>query len=434
MQARATAARILARVLQKGTTLDNAYAALIPPATGHQDQAYIKELCYGVLRWFFRLNFILDQLTDKTIRRKDTDIRAVILCGMYQLDFLRTPSHAAVSASVDAVSQLNKDWAKQLVNAILRRYQREAAELGRLVQTSESAIYAHPQWLISRFRSDWPEHWTDILEANNQRAPMFLRVNLQKTRREEYLQKLADNGITAMAVAETDCGIRLQAPVDIDMLPGFAQGMVSVQDIGAQHAAILLDLQAGQRVLDACAAPGGKTGHIHEAEPALAGLTAIEKDKTRLVRLIETSQRLGMEAEILQADAALPDSWWNGIPFDRILLDVPCSATGVIRRHPDIKVLRQEDAIGKYCDLQGKLLESVWSMLNSQGRLVYATCSILSAENDQQIKIFLKKFPDAKIMDIMTNWGVKTEFGIQTLPGIGNVDADGFYYAVLVKP
>ena len=433
MQARAIAARILARVIQQETTLDNAYSGLIPPATNHQDQAYIKELCYGVLRWFYRLNFILEQLIDKPIRRKDTDIRAVILCGIYQLEYLRTPAHASVSASVDAAGQLNKAWAKQLVNAVLRRYQREAAELDRLVQTSESARYAHPQWLISRIRSDWPDYWSRILEANNQRAPMFLRVNLQKTPRQEYLQKLEHSGISAVAITETDSGIKLAEPVNIDKLPGFAEGMVSVQDIGAQHAAKLLDLQAGQRVLDACAAPGGKTGHIHETESALSGITAIEKDKKRLARLAETSQRLGMDVHVLQADAALPDTWWNGIPFDRILLDVPCSATGVIRRHPDIKVLRQEDAIGKYCDLQGKLLEAVWSMLNSQGRLVYATCSILSAENDQQIKFFLKKFPDASIMDIMTNWGIKTEFGIQTLPGVGNVDADGFYYAVLVK-
>ena len=430
---RATAARILARVLQKGTTLDNAYAELIPPATSRQDQAYIKELCYGVMRWFYRLNFFLDRLTDKPIRRKDTDIRAVILCGMYQLEFLRTPAHAAVSASVDAAGQLDKAWAKQLVNAVLRRYQREAAELERLVQTSESALYAHPQWLITRVRREWPDYWTRILEANNRRAPMFLRVNLQKTRREDYLQSLADSGIDAVAITETAGGIGLKAPVDVDMLPGFAQGLVSVQDIGAQHAATLLDLQAGQRVLDACAAPGGKTAHIHETEPALAGITAIEKDKTRLARLIDTSQRLGMDAEILQADAALPDTWWNGSPFDRILLDVPCSATGVIRRHPDIKVLRHEDAIDKYNDVQGKLLEAVWSILSSQGRLIYATCSILAAENDNRIRIFLKKFPDATNIDIMTDWGVKTEFGIQTLPGVGDVDADGFYYAVLLK-
>ena len=433
MGTRAIAASVLALVLQKDKTLDTAFVELIPASTTVRDRAYIKELSYGVLRWFHRLNFILDRLTDKPIRRKDTDIRTIILSGMYQLSFMRTPAHAAVSASVDTAGQLNKGWAKQLINAVLRRYQREASEFENLVQEYEPACYAHPQWLISAIRNDWPNDWQSILEANNQRPPMTLRVNLQKIRRDDYLRELAEKDIKAVAVTGTTSAIGLGTPVDIDILPGFAQGLVSVQDSGAQRAAILLDLQAGQRVLDACAAPGGKTGHIHETEPALSIITAVEKDRKRLARLKENCQRLGIAAEILHADAAEPEKWWNGVPYDRILLDVPCSATGVIRRHPDIKVLRHEDAIREYRDLQSKLLEAAWSMLNSRGRLVYVTCSILTVENDKQIEFFLKKFPGVQNIDIMADWGIKTDFGMQTLPGVGNVDTDGFYYAVLMK-
>lgn len=433
MESRTIAARVLALVLQRGKTLDTALVELIPAATRNEDKAYIKELCYGVLRWFHRLNFILDRLTDKPIRRKDSDIRAVILCGLYQLKFMRTPAHAAVSASVDAAGELNKVWAKQLINAVLRRYQRETTELDNLVLESEPACYAHPQWLISMLRNDWPDFWQMILAANNQRPPMILRVNMQKIRRDEYLHLLEEKDIDAAAVNGSTGGVRLREPVDINVLPGFEQGLVSVQDTGAQYAATLLDLKAGQRVLDACAAPGGKTAHIHETEPALSAITAVEKDKNRMARLADTCRRLEIPVELVNADAAVPRMWWNGIPYDRILLDVPCSATGVIRRHPDIKVLRHEEAIREYCDMQYKLLEAAWSILNNRGKLVYATCSILPAENDKQMEIFLNKFPDAQIMDIMTDWGVKTEFGIQTLPGVGNVDADGFYYAVLVK-
>ena len=411
--------------------MDNAYAELIPAATSNQDRAYIKELCYGVLRWFYRLDFILDLLTDKPIRRKDSDIRAIILCGLYQLGYMRTPAHAAVSASVDAAEQLHKAWAKKLINAVLRRYQREAAGIEQQIQNSETALYAHPQWLIAAIRSDWPEYWQKILEANNQRPPMYLRVNLQKIRRDDYLQKLADHGIAAAAADGTAGGIRLAAPADVDALPGFSQGLVSVQDIAAQHAVTLLDLQAGQRVLDACAAPGGKTAHIHETQTGLAGLDAVEKDRKRLLRLKETRQRLAINADIYHADAVQYAEWWNGVPYDRILLDAPCSATGVIRRHPDIKLLRHAETIEKYCELQETLLAAVWSMLNNQGRLVYATCSVLSAENDRQIEIFLNKFPNAENIDIMTKWGTQTKYGVQTLPGIHA--GDGFYYAVLVK-
>lgn len=431
MDSRAIAARILDMVLRENIHLDSAYSELIPAAIESREQAFIKELCYGVLRWYYRLEFFLNRLLDKPIRRKDTDIRALILCGLYQLAFLRVPAHAAVSATVNAAGHLDKTWAKQLINAVLRRYQRESATLEQAISNSETALYAHPQWLITALRHDWPAYWQNILNAGNQKPPMYLRVNLLKIPRDDYLRVLAASNIDAVPVAGLACAIRLMVPVDVDALPGFAQGQVSVQDIGAQYAAALLDLKPGQRVLDACAAPGGKCAHILETQPALASLTAVDRDKTRLERLRDNCRRLGILLEIHHADAGAAEQWWNGVHFDRILLDVPCSATGVIRRHPDIKVLRQEQSIGNYGDQQYRLLESAWSMLKTQGRLLYATCSLLSLENDQQVAKFLKNYPDASIIDMIQDWGVKTGFGLQTLPGIG--DADGFYYAVMVK-
>jgi 16S rRNA (cytosine967-C5)-methyltransferase len=250
---------------------------------------------------------------------------------------------------------------------------------------------------------------------------------LQKLTRAEYLRSVPD----AAAVEGLPAAIKLAQPLDVEALPGFSQGHVSVQDPGAQYAAALLDLHPGQRVLDACAAPGGKCTHIYETQPALAVLTAVDRDDLRLQRLRDNCRRLGISMEVINADAADPESWWNGSLYDRILLDVPCSATGVIRRHPDIKVLRREADIGGYVDRQYRLLAATWAMLNETGRLLYATCSVLARENDQQIGKFLENHPDAGPLAITADWGITTRFGLQTLPGIG--DADGFYYAVLEK-
>ena len=431
MDTRAIAARILDLVLQEEKHLDLAFSELIPTAIEAREQAFIKELCYGVMRWYYRLEFFLDRLLNKPIRRKDTDIRALILCGLYQLAFLRTPAHAAVSATVNAAGDLDKPWAKQLINAILRRYQRESAAIEQKICDSETALYAHPQWLIAALRHDWPAYWQSILDANNQKPPMYLRVNIQKISRDDYLRALAAGNIDAIPVAGLECAIKLNQPVDVEALPGFAHGQVSVQDTGAQHAAALLDLKPGQRVLDACAAPGGKCTHILEIQPAIASLTAVDRDQARLVRLQKNCRRLGITMVMHHADSAAVEQWWDGVPFDRILLDVPCSATGVIRRHPDIKVLRQERSIDNYARQQYRLLESAWSMLKTQGRLVYATCSVLSLENDRQIEKFLKNYPGAGNIDMIQNYGVRTCYGIQTLPGVG--DTDGFYYAVLEK-
>jgi 16S rRNA (cytosine967-C5)-methyltransferase len=431
MNARAVAARVLQRVLRDGVNLDVAYTDVITHAIDPRERSLIKEICYGVLRWYHRLDFFLNRLIDKPLKPKDIDIQAVLLVGLYQLGFMRTPVHAAVSATVESVIDLNKPWAKPLINAVLRRYHRESSSLEREMRNSESAFYSHPMWLISAIRYNWPQHWEQILIADNKKPPMFLRVNVLKKRRDEYLRDLAAADIEAVPVNGSNCGLKLMEPVDVDALPGFDQGWVSIQDIGAQYAATLLDLTPGLRVLDACAAPGGKCTHILEAQPALACLTAIDIDEKRLQRLIDNCRRLELKPDIIHADAEMVMTWWNCVNYDRILLDVPCSATGVIRRHPDIKLQRREDSIGNYTDRQRRLLESNWSMLDRAGRLVYVTCSILSMENDLQIEKFLECYPDARVVDIIGDWGLKTRYGRQTLPGIG--EADGFYYAVVEK-
>ena len=431
MDSRALAARILAQVLEKGKNLDSSYAELIPATIDHREQAFIKELCFGVLRWYQRLEFYLGRLLNKPGKRMDTVIQALMMCGLYQLEFLRTPAHAGVSATVDAAAHLQKPWAKSLINAILRRYLHESGQLAQAINGSEPALYAHPQWLIDAIRKDWPAQWQAILGAGNQKPPMYLRINLPKVTRADYLQLLKSNQIEAEAASGPACAIKLTKPIDVSKLPGFAEGLVSVQDISAQQAAPLLDVHPGQRVLDTCAAPGGKCAHIVETQPLLSKLTAVEREPLRMARLRENCRRMGLKIDLRQADAGVPEQWWDGIPYDRILLDVPCSATGVVRRHPDIKVLRKAHDIENFVEQQYRLLSTAWSMLRSPGRLLYVTCSVLAEENDRQLEKFLKNYPDAGIIDMIENCAVKTRYGIQTLPGIG--DADGFYYAVLVK-
>lgn len=427
---RAVAAKILATLLKEKQPLDLLITEMAGRFTDPKEKAFTQELCYGVCRWYYRLDFLLGQLLDKALRSKDLDIKALLLCGLYQLEYLRTPAHAAVSASVEATISLNKPWAKSLINAVLRRYQREFDALQVLTKESAVAQYAHPDWLITQLKHDWPQHYAAILNANNERPPMHLRVNRLHTGRDPYLLKLNSAGFPGEASGIAADGIWLYEPVGVEALPGFKAGDVSVQDFGAQLAAPLLDLQPGQRVLDACAAPGGKTGHIFALEPKLKELIAIEHDKRRVELLHETQRRLQIEARILHADARQPATWWDGHQFDRILLDAPCSATGVIRRHPDIKILRTGTTT-QFATTQSELLESVWPLLKQGGKLVYATCSLLNIENDNQIGKFTARHPDAKREEIDAGWGVGTEFGRQTLPG--HDQTDGFYYAILTK-
>lgn len=431
--ARAAAAQALARVLDAGATLDAALAGCLAGLELQQDKGFAKELCFGALRWFDRLEFLLDRHLDKPLKRKDADIKSLILIGLYQLHYLSTPDHAAVAATVDSVAALNKAWAKPLVNAALRRSQREFHRLQPELNRCPAARHSHPQWLIDAIREDWPEWWEAVLEANNQRPPLHLRVNLLKTSREAYLDELEQAGLAAEKI---DLGgapgaLRMAKPVDVSLLPGFEAGRVSVQDAGAQLAAPLLDPQPGERVLDACAAPGGKTAHLRELQPALGSITALDADEKRLGRLRDALDRLGHAAAIVHADARDPDSWWDRRPFDRILLDAPCSAAGVIRRHPDIKRLKSPQQLVALQDLQARLLQANWPLLRRGGRLLYSTCSLLRAENDRVVERFLDQAPDAELETIRARWGVATSCGRQLLSC--RDDTDGFYYAILRK-
>lgn len=431
--ARAAAAQVLVRVLDAGATLDAALAGGLAGLELQQDKGFAKELCFGALRWLDRLEFLLERYLDKPLKRKDADIKSLILIGLYQLHYLSTPDHAAVAATVDSAAALNKAWAKPLVNAALRRSQREFHRLQPELNRCPAARHSHPQWLIDAIREDWPEWWEEVLEANNQRPPLHLRVNLLKTSREAYLDELGQAGLAAEKI---DLGgapgaLRMAKPVDVSFLPGFEAGRVSVQDAGAQLAAPLLDPQPGERILDACAAPGGKTAHLREMQPALGSITALDADEKRLERLRDALDRLGLAAAIVHADACDPDSWWDRRPFDRILLDAPCSAAGVIRRHPDIKRLKSPQQLVALQDLQAKLLQANWSLLRRGGTLLYSTCSLLRAENDRVVERFLDQAPDAKLETIRARWGVATSCGRQLLPC--RDDTDGFYYATLRK-
>lgn len=429
--ARACAAAILAGVLAKRQYLDHALEQRIDPAADSRDRALTRELCYGVMRWYYRLDFILARLLARPLKSRDTDIRMLMLCGLYQLEFLRTPDHAAISDTVEAARELGKTWAVGLVNAVLRRYQREREALAATAAESDQARYAHPAWFIETLREQWPRHWEAVLEANNQRPPLHLRVNLTRCSRDSYLGELRQAGIDAEPATLVPSGIRILQPLDIHDLPGFETGLVTVQDFGAQLAAGLLELQPGQRVLDACAAPGGKTGHLAELEPALQELVAVENDARRAGLLRETCSRLGLNAKVACSDIIRRENWWDGRPFDRILLDVPCSATGVIRRHPDIKVLRKPDQVARLAGTQEAILASVWPALAAGGKLLYVTCSVLREEGEARVGEFLRRHPDAVSEEIPAVWGVPCTSGRQLLPGLD--DADGFYYARLSK-
>lgn len=431
MDARYVAAKVLTEVIASHKHLDTALDDHLSALDNPRERRLAGEICYGVMRWHPRLAFITELLLNKPIRSKDTDILASIYSGLYQLMFLRIPDHAAISATVETANELKKPWARVLINAVLRRYQREQTEITRKINETETALYAHPQWLLATLRKQWPNHWQAILDANNEHPPLQLRVNIHKQQREDYLQQLQLAGIEAHAGKIVSTGVSLVRPMNVEDIPGFQTGTVSVQDYGAQIAAVLLDARAGERILDACAAPGGKTGHILERTPGIQELLAVESNPERIARLKNTLCRLGINATVINADINNTDGWWNGIQFDRILLDAPCSGTGVIRRHPDIKYLRSPDQTGPLANTQRKMLDSLWPLLKPGGRLVYSTCSILIEEGEGQIETFLDKYDDAVPAPVICEGGLKTQYGLQTLPGYD--ETDGFYYSVIGK-
>ena len=421
---RATAALILERVIYGGTSLSQ----LLVDGDDNIDPL-VKDLCFGSLRWHERLTALLDQLLSKSLKAKDKDIECLLRVGLYQILYQSTPEYAAVNETVAAVKGLKKNWAVKFVNGVLRTFLRRKESLLHNAGEIESAYYACPSWLIKAIKDAWPEQWQAVLEASNLRAPMTLRVNLSQVSREDYLQQLAEHEILAAPHALVDTALILDKPISVYELPGFNEGHVSVQDAAAQLSASLLDSQPGMRVLDACAAPGGKTGHILERTTGL-DMVAIDNSDLRLIRIGENLERLGLEANIVLGDAGEP-SGWSADGFDRILLDAPCSATGVIRRHPDIKVLRWEEDIEQLHDQQMRLLTNLWETLRPGGRLLYATCSIFPAENVDIIKAFLEKNPTAKHLPIDAEWGLTQLYGRQVLPGMDAMD--GFYYAIIEK-
>lgn len=423
------AARIICQVAE-GSSLSDALASKLAEVPA-KERALIQELCYGVLRWWLRLHWISNNLLQRPLKARDGDLLALILIGIYQLLYMRVPPHAAVTETVEATRGLNKHWASGLVNGVLRNLIRNQDDLLATIAEDETADLSCPDWLLGSIRKAWPQQWRTILEALNQRPPMSLRVNLQRCSRDSYLDRLQTQAITASPIPGVASGVVLEKPQDVFTLPGFADGLVSVQDGGAQLAAGLLDLQSGQAVLDLCAAPGGKTCHILEAAPGDISLAAVDIASDRLQRVRENLERLGLSAALYSGDAADPNGDWAEASYDRILLDVPCSATGVIRRHPDIKLLRRPEDIAVLVELQGRILQSAWSLLRPGGVLVYVTCSLLPRENEKQVASFLGNNQDAMELPIDALWGHARSLGRQTLPGEDSMD--GFFYARLEK-
>ncbi len=426
LPARALAAQAVQLVLHAGRSLDDALAEVFAAART-EDRGFIQEMVYGALRWAQQLQLIIAGYVERP--PKDRAIAALLLVGLYQLLYMRLPAHAVVMETVSAAGMLGKPGAKGLVNAVLRRAQREEMQLRARIESDPDLQLSHPPWLSERIRQAWPAQWRAILAANNERPPMALRVNLSKLSRAAYLDKLTHAGLAAAPLAVSEGGLILKEPCAVSALPGFAEGEVSVQDGGAQLAAALLDARAGERVLDACAAPGGKACHV--LERAAVELVAVDRDAARLARLHQNLQRLNLSAAVLAADAAAPASWWDGRPFQRILLDAPCSASGVIRRHPDIKVHRRARDLAPLARAQARLLARLWPLLAPGGKLLYVTCSILPEENAERVVRFLAEHADAVHVPLDLAIGHPCAVGVQLLPGEHQLD--GFYYACLQK-
>jgi len=422
--ARLAALGLLADVLDRGQNLGEAEDVDGPV------RAHARHLAYGVLRWYGALDWFAGRLLQKPLRGRDRDIHRLVLLGLFQLWRDGTPPHAAIHESAECARRRNKAWAVGLVNAVLRRFQREQSRLEAEIAGRDER-FAHPPWLLDTLRADWPGDWPSIVEANNRQAPLWLRLN-RRHDTAETIDHLRADGLEVDAHAFAPDAIRVTPARPATRLPGFAEGRFSVQDPAAQLAADVVDIADGQRVLDACAAPGGKTGHLLE-RCGNFHLTALDRSADRLERVTENLDRLGLanRVQLRAADAAEPDSWWDGEPFDRILLDAPCTATGVIRRHPEIKWLRTEPQVEAALVQQRRLLEALWPLLARGGMLLYATCSVLRAENEHQVRDFVASRADAANDPIAGAWGRDTGHGRQILPG--EREMDGFFYARIRK-
>ena len=427
MNIRLVSAKIIYRVVEQGQSLTVALEQALSDLPSIKDRALIQAICYGTLRYYHRLDFILRQLLRKPL--KDEEVKALALDGLYQLSYMRVKDHAAVSETVAAAHK--KPWAKGLLNAVLRNYLRQRKKLESLADKDKTASCCHPEWMVNLLSDNWPQQFDQVLAENNQQPPMVLRVNHSLCSREAYLELLNEHGISASVSEISSSALILDKAMPVDQLPEFMAGWVSVQETAAQLAAELLNAQPGQRVLDVCAAPGGKTAHILELQPELEQLMAVDIDENRMLSVTQNLNRLKLQAECLVGDASQPQDWWDGQKFDRILLDAPCSAMGVIRRHPDIKLLRRKDDIDRLQHLQKAILNAIWPLLKSGGILLYATCSILKQENQDQIIAFLEQNSNAEEIPIISSWGIEQKAGRQILTGESAMD--GFYYACLTK-
>lgn len=389
----------------------------------------LKEICFGVSRQFPTLNSFALYMLEKPFQEKDFDIYAAILIALYQIDYMDTPEHAAVNEAVESAKLIGKPWAGKLVNAILRRYLRESDDIKAILKEMPSVAHSHPKWILKRFNKHWKNEFEQIVEANNARPPMCLRVNLSRVSRETQIEKLSEVGIESEKGEFSESAIYLKQAIAVQALPKFFDGQMSVQDEAAQLSASILAVKDGEKVLDACAAPGGKTGHLLES--AKIDLTAIELEPWRLAKIEENLERLSLNAKLICADSGDLDAWWDKEPFDKILLDVPCSATGVIRRNPDIKINRKPADIDELVIIQKQLITNLWLTLKPGGKLLYATCSVMPEENEKQMADFLSETPNAHEITLDVTWGKKVSHGIQLLPNKNS--HDGFYYCLIEK-
>lgn len=421
---RSLAALAIEQVLEQGQSLSNVLPVM-QQKVADKDRALLQELSFGVLRTLSQLDWLINKLMARPMTGKQRSVHYLIMVGLYQLLHTRIPPHAALAETVEGAVAIKRPQLKGLINGVLRQFQRNQESLLEEFAATENR-FLHPAWLVKRIKKAYPKQWQSVLDANNQRPPMWLRVNRNHHTRDEWLTLLEQAGMKGFAHEAYSDAVRLETPAPVFALPGFDEGWVTVQDASAQGCMNYLTPKNGEVILDLCAAPGGKTTHILEVAPE-ANVLAVDVDEQRLSRVYENLKRLGMKAEVKQGDGRYPSQWCGEKQFDRILLDAPCSATGVIRRHPDIKWLRRDRDIAELAQLQAEILDATWAHLKPGGTLVYATCSILPEENCEQISAFLKRTPDASLHET----GNAEHPGVQNLPAAE--EGDGFFYAKLIK-
>jgi 16S rRNA (cytosine967-C5)-methyltransferase len=426
---RALAAQALAQVALGGASLREAMDRHAPRLADPRDRALLMALLSDGARWWPRFDAALDRLLEQPLRKKEPAVHALLVLGLVQLEVLELADYAAVAASVEATRALKRPRLAGLVNAVLRRWQRERATRLAALDADPQTRHAHPTWLARAIARDWPAQAEAVLAADNREPPLMLRANRRRTTREALLDRLRTDGQTAEPHAWLADAIVLPHSTDVTRLPGFADGLFAVQDGAAQVAADLADARDGQRVLDACAAPGGKACHL--LERADLELVALESEPKRAERIGQNLARLHLRADVVVGDAGEPSAWWDGRPFDRILVDVPCSATGVLRRRPDVRLHRRADDIPALAAQQRRILAALWPLLAPGGRLLYVTCSLLRAENEGVLAPFLAAHADARAVPFGLPAGQAAAVGWQILPGDG--DLDGMYYAALEK-